>query len=41
MMHFDKASGATLSSNILQRWNNLRIVEHPGVFRNIPGVLEH
>ena len=40
-MHFDKASGATLSTNVLQRRNNLRIVEHPGVFRNIPGVLEH
>ena len=40
-MHFDKASGVTLSTNVLQRRNNLRIVEHPGVFRNIPGVLEH
>ena len=40
-MHFDKASGVTLGSNILQCWNNLRIVEHPGVFRNIPGILEH
>jgi hypothetical protein len=40
-MHFDKASGETLSTNVLQCRNNLRIVEHPGVFRNIPGVLEH
>ncbi len=39
--HFDKASGATLGSNILQRWDNLRIVEHPGVFRDISWVLEH
>jgi hypothetical protein len=39
--HFDKASGATLGSNILQCWNNLRIVEHPGVFRDISWVLEH